>query len=243
MKNITSKWQINYFTYFYFFLAFLCGYFKNSCFIFITVIIHELGHILTIKLFKYQIISVTLYPFGGITKIDKPINSSINKELVIAFSGILMQLILNLFINDKLFKYYNLVIMLFNILPIIPLDGHRILNLILDKFLPYEYSLKYSNYLSIISLIIFIIYNILSPNKNYLICSFLFFMIIITLKNQKYLINKFYLERYLYSFPYHKIENNQDLNIHLLKKNTLHFFKYHKRYIHEKSLLKQIFKQ
>ena len=109
--------------------------------------------------------------------------------------------------------------------------------------MPYEYSLKYSNYLSIISLIIFIIYNILSPNKNYLICSFLFFMIIITLKNQKYLINKFYLERYLYSFPYHKIENNQDLNIHLLKKNTLHFFKYHKRYIHEKSLLKQIFKQ
>ena len=70
IKMITNKWQINYFTYFYFFLAFLCGYFKNSCFIFLIVIIHELGHILTIKLFKYQIISITLYPFGGITKID-----------------------------------------------------------------------------------------------------------------------------------------------------------------------------
>ena len=243
MKNIITKFKINYFTYLYFLLAFLCGYFKNSCILFLIVIIHELGHIMMIKLFKYKIISVTLYPFGGITKIDKPLNSSINKELIIASSGIIMQLILNIFIKEKLFKYYNLVIMLFNLLPIIPLDGHKIINLILDKFLPFEKSLKYSNYLSIISLIFFIFYNLISLNKNYLICLFLIFTMLINYQKQKYIISKFYLERYLYSFPYQKIESNQKIDIHLLKKNTLHFFKNNNRYIHEKKILKAIFKQ
>lgn len=243
MKNILIKWQINYFTYLYFLLAFLCGYFKNTCIIFFIIFMHELGHIIMIKFFKYEIISVTFYPFGGLTKINKPINSSINKELLISVSGIIMQIILCLFIKNSLFTYYNLIIILFNLLPIIPLDGYKIINLILDKFLPFEKSLKYSNYLSLISLFIFIIYNLLSSNKNYLICSFLIITIIINLKNQKYLIHKFYLERYLYSFPYHKIESNKTINIHLLKKNTLHFFKNNNRYIHEKGLLKQFFHQ
>ena len=62
-------------------------------------------------------------------------------------------------------------------------------------------------------------------------------------KNQKYIINKFYLERYLYNFPYHKIESNKTINIHLLKKNTLHFFKDNNRYLHEKGVLKTFFEK
>ena len=154
-----------------------------------------------------------------------------------------MQIILMVLIKNKLFNYYNLMIMIFNLLPIIPLDGYKIINLILDKFLPFEKALKYSNYLSMICLVIFIIYNIISSNKNYLICSFLIVEIIINIKNQKYLIYKFYLERYLYSFPYHKIQSNQNIDIHLLKKNTLHFFKNNNRYLHEKGALKQFFGQ
>lgn len=239
MKNILT---INYFTYFYFFMAFLCGYFKNTLILFFIVLIHEFGHILIIKLFKYKIVKVTIYPFGGITKIDKPINSSINQELFIAFGGILMQLISLLFIKNHLFYYYSLNIILFNLLPIYPLDGYRIINLILDKFLAFEKSLKYSNILSIIILITFLLFNIFSYQKNYLICSFLIIEIFLMFKKQKYLIHKFYLERYLYNFPYHKISSEDSLNIHLLKKNTLHFFKYHNRYLHEKGVLKSFFK-
>ena len=95
MKNILIKWQINYFTYLYFLLAFLCGYFKNTCIIFFIIFMHELGHIIMIKFFKYEIISVTFYPFGGLTKINKPINSSINKELFISVSVIIMQIMRN----------------------------------------------------------------------------------------------------------------------------------------------------
>ncbi len=242
MKIILNKLKINYFTYFYFLLAFLCGYFKNTCWLFLIVLIHEFGHIITIKLFNYQIINVTLYPFGGITKINKPINSSINKELIIAISGILMQLISMCFIKNKLFYFYNLCIIFFNLLPVYPLDGKKILNLLLEKYLAFEKALKYTDIISIIFLIIFVIFNISTPNKNYLICIFLIFQIIIMFKNQKYIIDKFYLERYLYNFPYQKIENNEDINIHLMKKNTLHFFKYQNRYIHEKGVLKAFFK-
>ena len=242
MMNILTKFKINYFTYFYFLLAFLCGYFKNSCCLFLIVLIHECGHIFFIKLFKYQIVNVTLYPFGGLTKIDKPLNSSINKELIIASGGILIQLISLIFIKNTLYKYYSLIIIIFNLLPIYPLDGNKIINLILDKFLSFEKSLKYTNFISICFLIFFLILNYFWY-QNYLICSFLLVQLIIMFKNQKYIINKFYLERYLYNFPYHKIESNKTINIHLLKKNTLHFFKDNNRYLHEKGVLKTFFEK
>ncbi len=243
MKNILTKLKINYFTYFYFLIAFLCGYFKNSLMLFLIVIVHELGHILVIRLFKYEIVFVTLYPFGGITKINKPVNSAINKELIIAIFGVVSQIILLILINDTLFCYYNLTIMLFNLLPIYPLDGNKLVNLFLEKFLPFEKALKYTNIISLITLVIFIFFNVFGHYRNYLICSFLIVQLFLNLKNQKYFINRFYLERYLYSFPYHKIENNQSLDIHLLKKETLHFFKKQDCYLHEKQLLKQIFKK
>ena len=243
MMNILAKFQINFFTYFYFFLACLCGYFKNTCLLFTIVIIHEMGHLLFIKLFKYQIIKVTIYPFGGITKINSPINSSINKDLLIAIGGILMQLISLIFIKNKLFRYYSLTIIFFNLLPIYPLDGNKIINLILDKFLPFKTSLKYSNIFSILVLSIFLIYNISTNNKNYLICSFLLVELFMMVKNQKYLINKFYLERYLYNFPYEQIKSEKKVDIGLLKKNTLHFFKNNDYFLHEKKILKNYFEK
>ena len=60
-------------------------------------------------------------------------------------------------------------------------------------------------------------------------------------KNEKYYIHRFYLERYLYQFPYSKIKNHEEQDIHKLKKETLHFFKEKNYYIPEKELLKRYF--
>lgn len=253
MKTIKDKFKVNFFTLLYFLIAFLCGYFKPVCIIFFIVCCHELGHILMIRRFHYTISQVELYPFGGMTTIHKPINSSINKELFISISGVGMQLVLQgiiLFFYHKgvlaydtyhSFSFYNKTIFFFNLLPIYPLDGSRFLNALFEKVFAYEKALWWTNLCCFLFYVGFCIYNVVSSTRNYAICSFLLFEFLWILKQQKYLKQKFYLERLLYQFPYQKIENHDQLNIHALKKNTLHFFKYQNRYLHEKALLKKYF--
>lgn len=248
MKKHLSKFKINNYTYLFFLLCALCGYIKNICIIFFICLIHELGHLFFIKLFKYKVISIELLPFGGFTTIDKKINTDINKDLIIAFGGIFFQLLLiftlYLFKNNiniityDLFINYNLILMLFNLLPIIPLDGSNIIHLLLEKIFSYHLSYYLNLFLSIVSLTCFFIINIHYKIDNYFIITFLIYKIIRYIKNYKYLKKRFLLERYLYDFEYKKIDNNTK-DIKNLKKNVLHYFKNNNKYINEKRIIEK----
>ncbi len=250
MKNILSKFKINSYTYLFIILCLICGFIKNISIIFFICLFHELGHIFFIKMFKYGVISVEILPFGGFTTIDKPLNSSINKDLVIALGGFLFQIILfiilillkNYFnpITYKLFFNYNLILLLFNLIPIIPLDGSKVVNLLLEKIFSYHFSYHLNIYLSLIFLMIFLFINYIYHLDNYFIITFLFYKIILAWKNYKYYSKRFLLERYLYDLDYNKIDNHTK-SLKDLKKNTLHFFKEDKHYVKEKTKLKQYF--
>ena len=134
----------------------------------------------------------------------------------------------------QLFIMYNKSILIFNILPIKPLDGGEIFLLILQKFFPYIKTLSIANYISIIILAGFILYNIKSNLNNFIIIGFLLYKIIDFCRRKEYFKNKFLLERYLYNIPYKKIEHNGGQDFNILKKETLHFFKSNNKYIHDK---------
>lgn len=250
MKIIFKKLEIPIITYLFLLLSFLCGYFKNVIFVFFIVIFHELGHVFVIRLFHYKIIKVELYPFGGITKIDKPINSSINKEILIASAGVVFQILLFLVVflfrdcfrgsDYELFQLYNFSICLFNFIPIIPLDGSVLLHAILEKFFSFEKALKYYQFFSLLFLCGFVILNIFIF-QNYFICVVLFWHFILLKRQEKYLIHRFYLERYLKYFPYQKIENEHHENYHVLKKNRRHFFYSEGKYKNEHEILSNMF--
>lgn len=213
-------------------------------------LIHELGHIFFIKLFKYEIIKVELLPFGGFTTINEPINSNIDKDIIIALGGIIFQIILFLIlflfknkfnlITYNLYLNYNFILIIFNLIPIIPLDGSKISELILEKFFSYHDSYHLNFYLSIFSLIIFTLINYQLKLDNYFIISFLIYKTIMYLKDYRYFQNRFLLERYLYNLDYQKIDNHTK-NIKDLKKNVFHYFKENNHYINEKAKIAQIF--
>jgi len=169
MKKFFNKFKINNYTYFFFVACALCGYLKNISIIFFICLIHEMGHIFFIKLFKYEIVSVELLPFGGFTTTNKLINSNINKDIIIAFGGILFQIIFIIFlyllknnfnlITYNLFINYNFILIIFNLIPIIPLDGNNILHLFLEKFFSYKISYYLNLIFSLIFLILFFIIN------------------------------------------------------------------------------------
>lgn len=247
-----KKFKINSATYFLILTFLLTGLIKNIIIIYLIVVIHELGHIFIIKKLKYKIIKVEIYPMGGLTSIDKKINTKIIHEILISIFGILFQILLliimyilfkNSIIREStyiLFKSYNKTIMIFNLLPIIPLDGYIFLRSILEIIFPYKKTYYLSLIISIISIILFITYNEIFSLNNYLIISFLIYKIIISIKEFKYIYIRFLTERYLYDLPYQKLKYENKTNIDLLKKDTYHYFKEKDKIYSEKKVLTKI---
>ena len=253
MKNIKHLFNIHISTYFLILSFLFTGLIKNIILIYFIVLFHELGHIFITKMLGYKNIRVDIYPYGGVTKISKKINTKINHDLLIAIFGVVFQLILYLLFyflysfsiirsnTYELFFTYNTIILLFNLLPIIPLDGYQFLRCIWETLFPYKKAFYISLIISIISIFFFITYNKIFSLNNYLIITFLIYKIIYEYKNFKYQHNRFLLERYLNDFPYHKIKNEKEIDLSLLKKDTYHYFKGNNTYISEKKLLKKNF--
>lgn len=238
MKNIT----IDYSTLYLLLIYFLCGYIKVGLTIFIVVIIHELGHVLTSILFKYKIVSVRIYPFGGVTKLDKDINTSINKELILALSGVLMQVLLIPFIiKNELFMKYNLSIIVFNLIPIIPLDGSIIVKCLLNKYLSFKNSYYLSIVISVITILIYVAFNYKYNLNNYLIITLFIYKLYESLKDFKYIYNRFLLERFLNNYKYKKISTKEG-KLDILKLEVYQYFKRGNKVYSEKEVLKDRFK-
>ncbi len=253
MKNILMNLKINNLTYILLFVCALTGMFKSILLIFLIILIHEFGHVFFIKKFGYEIKSIELYPFGGITKIEKDLNSPINSDLVIACGGFIFQLFLLIIfftmfklniINEitfNLFNTYNKAILVFNLLPIIPLDGYIILKSILEKYLTFKKTNILTIIISVIGIIFYFQYNYVYSVNNYMIITLLIYKTYITFKNRKFIYNRFLLERYLNFYPYKKTKQEKIINFQNFKKETLHFFKVGNRYVHEREILKKKF--
>ena len=240
--------KVNPLTLYFLLLLFLCGFIKIGLIIFFIVIIHELGHVFFIKLFKYKIIDITIYPFGGIIKTDKDINTPPNKELLISSGGIIAQIILFIIIyflpinilTKEIFYKYNLSIMLFNILPIIPLDGSIIINSLLNKILPYKLSYYLYIIISIIFTIIYLLFNYWYSINNYLIVSLFIIKTYYAIKNYKYLKTRFLLERYLNKYEFKYISTKIG-NLDILKLDTYQYFRENGSIVSEHTKLKEKF--
>ena len=246
MKNI----KINYLTYYLLILYFMCGLIKTGIIVFFIVLIHELGHVFFAKIFNFKINSVTIYPFGGYTKLEKDINTSFYKDILLSLGGIIFQVILLLIFNIlyknmylskntiDIFNQYNSLIMLFNLLPIIPLDGSIILENILSKFFSYKLSIKLNMYLSIFFLFIFFLFNYKYSLNNYMIIMFLLYKILENKKNINYVFNKFLLERYLRNYNYKSVCNSKKCNVSIIKKNIFYYFWKDNKWVNEKDHIK-----
>ena len=222
--------------------------YKEFLIIFIIVIIHEIGHVLVSLIFKWHLDKIEIYPFGGCVKFNEKLNKPIIEELLILIGGPLIQIILFLtilflyhkgiisFRNFILFKNYHYTLLYFNLLPIYPLDGGRILNCLVNYLFPFKKGNKLVGLLSIL-IIIFLI-TLDYKNINFILFGILLLSeIIIYFKRQDYLFNRLLLERYLnkYHFKRTKIIKSKD-NFY---KERKHIFNIDNKYISEDEYLKE----
>ena len=222
MKKLWDKVYISPLTYIVILLSLLAGYIKYIGIITGILFIHELGHIFMCFLLKKRIESITILPFGSIIKLDDMVSSSIYKELFISIGGITMQLLLGyilLLFNNDTVTFYNKLILTFNLIPICPLDGYNILKCLMSLIIPLKKTLYISIITSIIALSFIFIIKSGIIKSNILIIIFIIYKIVEEYKNIKHLLNRFYLERVLYSFNY---KTKRIISINNMYRNKTH---------------------
>ena len=132
------------------------GYFNKLFLFLICLFIHEIGHIITVILFKVKIKKFSLSIFGGVLELDeKDYNNLICfKKIIIYISGIIMNIIFCLLFEETEFGNYHLILFFFNSLPIYPLDGFNIFKIMFNNTV-----INNINICFIIILLIISIYN------------------------------------------------------------------------------------
>lgn len=230
----------------------ITGYFSNLLVFTSIILIHEIGHYITAKYYHQEVNKITIYPYGGLTEINTPINTPIKHDLLVAISGIAIQIIyyslitflyhhglIRTYIYQE-FTIYHYNILIFNLLPIYPLDGSKILTLILSKIIPYKITLKLNLLVSLITVIILLIKKYYQFNYTTILIITIIITNITKYYHQiNYLFNKFLLERYLYKTTYR--QNKIITKLNNMYKEKYHIIKENNHYITEKQALKARF--
>lgn len=240
---IKTLFNINKSTYIFILISFLCGYFKKVIIYMFLIIVHELGHVLTALLFGWKISKINIYPLGGLTVFNGEINKPFVEELVVTIMGPLFQMIafLLFFKNNYDAFVFNNYLLLFNLLPIVPLDGGKLLSIFLELLIYYKKSLYIVVYLSFIIFFYFLFLMFKLNNIFFLVAFFfLLFKIIDEKNNINYYYNRFLLERLFRNYNYKKKSIVPNINC---------FYKYrnnsiieNKEILFEKDILKDYFR-
>lgn len=192
--------------------------------------------------YKWKIEEVILLPFGALTIFNEDLNRKMKEEFLIVIMGPIFQIIFTFFIY-KIFKMSNILeyskfILFFNLLPIYPLDGSKILSLFLNvitSFFKSHMIVIFVSFLTIIFLIFISDFNLILI----LILVFLCVRVFEEYLNHNNLFNRFLLERYLKKYRF--IRYKRIKNIRQMKRDYSHFILSNGKYVCERQALNKRF--
>lgn len=154
-------------------LSVITGQFLELLTLFTIVLIHEMGHVCAALFAGVTVKSVQLLPFGGVAVIEDHGRLTASQEIGIALAGPLQNGIMiglawgvgGLGLGNPAFLDYfieaNAIIALFNLLPILPLDGGKIVKAAMSVRVPYYSTLLWSGRLSIAASVLVLAYALL----------------------------------------------------------------------------------
>ncbi len=157
-------------------IFYFTGQIEIYCLCLLFALIHELGHVLVARILGNKLLKFKIMPLGfsiflqtNIEDYNKKIkkgNMYVLKNLIISIAGPITNIIIflvtfflpiELMLKEKII-YINAIIAIFNLIPMYPLDGSKILQNALKLFCSNKESYKYTNIVANATLIIFTIF-------------------------------------------------------------------------------------
>lgn len=139
---------------------YIMGYIEEMLILLAIIMIHELSHGLMAMFLGIKIQEIQILPFGGVVKLDNTLSFTIGEEIFISAAGPISNMVLSatVFFLQEHFGwessgfhfiiFSSLAIGIFNLIPVLPLDGGRIFRSALSYLLGYK---KATNVVTIIS--------------------------------------------------------------------------------------------
>lgn len=206
-----SKIRFHPFFVLYVFICIYCGWFNEIFYYVVSVVLHEYGHYIVAKLLGYESQGIVFNVYGA----GLQSNNSFKRkdEILISIAGPCVNLILIIlticlwwifpitYSYSSEFLKSNFVVMLFNLIPIYPLDGGRIIVCLLSARFRRNNILKWNNFVGVVVgmmfCAMFVVSLYFSANINLLIIGmFVTINSIIRDKNKNYNIVESFVKKY-----------------------------------------------
>jgi stage IV sporulation protein FB len=139
----------------------ITGYFTELITLFAIVLVHELGHVVVASGYGWTVREVKLLPFGGVAEVEQAGSTPAKEEAIVAIAGPLQNVWMGTLAwslgqlgwwNGEWSDYVmraNLMIGLFNLLPILPLDGGKLMQAALSRILTFHQTLIWGTRISL----------------------------------------------------------------------------------------------
>ncbi|MEK8131359.1 M50 family metallopeptidase [Paenibacillus filicis] len=143
-------------------LSLLTGYAVEILTLFGIVLTHELGHVAAARSLGWRVREVQLLPFGGVAVMEEAPGTTAAHELAVALAGPLQNVwmmavayaLTGLGVLPPLWGEYfiqaNAIIAVFNLLPVLPLDGGKVMSALFGLWLPYQRTLQLASGVSLV---------------------------------------------------------------------------------------------
>ena len=192
-------------------LAVMTAHFLELIMLLLIILVHEMGHAVTASFFSWRIKQISLLPFGGVAEMDEHGNRPLFEEAMVILAGPLQHGWLigaaygfyeMTWISQEqytTFLSYNLMVLLFNLLPIWPLDGGKLVFLLTSYLKSFPEAHRFTLIVSMVSIIIFsgMTLFLMPENLNvWIILTFLTFSLYHEWKQHRFVFMRFLLERY-----------------------------------------------
>lgn len=185
--------------------------FKELILLFCIVLIHELGHAFAAAHYNWRIKKIQLLPFGGVAELEEHGNKSLKEELVVVIAGPIQHIWMMVvgyivfeagWLGADLYYFFiwnNIIILAFNLLPIWPLDGGKVLFNVLSYRFPYLQAHEKMMKLSCVFFSVILVWQLLWNSNNIMMWVLLIFLAVSLYqewKQRQYSFIRFLLERY-----------------------------------------------
>lgn len=237
MRSICPNIRIHPLLSFFALFSVLTAHFEDFFTFMLIIFIHECGHYTVACLFHWNVEEIIFLPFGGMIKFKEKLNKPIYQEFLILIGGPLFQIILYQFYPTK----YHYPLLIFNLLPIYPLDGSKFLFLLCNLCISYYKSywmLFFCSYLTVVFLM-------LGYPSLYVVIfgGYLLFQNIRMIKDLSNVYLKFLFERYEQNYFYYRKKIIKENNIKKMMRDVNSIFFCNDTFYTEREVLKKSFFQ